>query len=140
MTLEILDLATHLRYTKMIHCGMARGVALLAPVAISIWVCPCTNTNFTWPYQIPSFIGNNYFCDTGNPGPGWSPTLFYPNDLLWDGEGCGPASTCCQLNHPPWFCTTLPQPTTDDIKLRICGGQTRSNGDVYVQFVDICIM
>ena len=35
-------------------------------------VCPCTNTNFTWPFQIPSIISSNYFCDTGNFGPGLS--------------------------------------------------------------------
>ena len=29
----------------------------------------CTNTRYNWPYQLPSFIQNNYFCDTGNPGP-----------------------------------------------------------------------
>ena len=34
--------------------------------------CPCTNTNVSWPYQVPSFINNDYFCDTGNPGPGYS--------------------------------------------------------------------
>ena len=39
---------------------------------------------------------------------------------LWDGEGCGPINACCQLNNPPWFCTPLPQPTTDDIELRLC--------------------
>ena len=38
----------------------------------SNWNCPCTNTRHNWPYQLPSFIQNNYFCDTGNPGPGWS--------------------------------------------------------------------
>ena len=32
--------------------------------------CPCSNTNATWPYVISSFIGNDYFCDTGNRGPG----------------------------------------------------------------------
>ena len=48
-----------------------------------------TNTNFNWPYQIPSYIENNYFCDTGNPGPGWSGPAIYPDDPLWDGEGCG---------------------------------------------------
>ena len=30
--------------------------------------CPCTNTAAHWPYQIRSFIYNNYFCDTCNPG------------------------------------------------------------------------
>ena len=97
-------------------------------------VCPCTNTNFNWPYQIPLFIGHNYFCDTGHSGPGLSQGTVYTNDPLWDGEGCGPTSTCCQLNNPPWFCTTLPQPTTE---LRICGDQVISDEDIYVQFVDI---
>ena len=103
-------------------------------------VCPCTNTNFNWTYQIPSFIGQNYFCDTGNPGPGLSFSAVYTGDPLWDGEGCGPTSACCQLNNPPWFCTTLPQPTTDDIELRICGDQSLADEDIYVQFVDIHVM
>ena len=102
-------------------------------------VCPCTNTNSNWPYQIPSFIGSNYFCDTGNHEPGYSYTVFQ-DDPLCDGDGCGPTSTCCQLNNPPWFCTTLPQPTTDDIELRICGHEGRSGEDVFVQLVDIYVM
>ena len=33
------------------------------------WVCPCMYSNSSeWPYTIPSFIGNNYFCATGNRG------------------------------------------------------------------------
>ena len=43
----------------------------------------------------------------------------HADDPLWDGEGCGPTSTCCQFNTPPWFCATPPQPTTDDIELKI---------------------
>ena len=103
-------------------------------------VCPCTDSNSNWPYQVPSFIGNNYFCDTGNPGPGVSLTEVYQDDPLWDGEGCGPSSTCCQLNNPPWFCTTLPQPTTDDIELRNCANEGTSNEDTLVQLVDIYVM
>ena len=34
-------------------------------------VCFCTNTNFLWPHQVPSFVNNDYFCDTANPGPAW---------------------------------------------------------------------
>ena len=30
--------------------------------------CPCTNTGSSWPYEVPEFVGDNYFCDTGNPG------------------------------------------------------------------------
>ena len=82
--------------------------------------CACTNTNIEWPYQVPSFVGNNYFCDTGNPGPGYSFTTLYPNDPLWDGEGCGPNNACCKFNNPPWFCTSLPEPTTDNLEVRMC--------------------
>ena len=70
-------------------------------------VCPCINSNIYWPHQVPSFIGNNYFCATGNPGPRWRPIIVYADDPLWDGEGCGPTNACCELNNPPWFCTEL---------------------------------
>ena len=85
-----------------------------------VYNCPCTNTNVTWPYQVPSFIGNDYFCDTGNRGPGYRYNIYYPDDPLWDGEGCGSNSTCCEFNLPPWFCKSLPQPTSDDLELRLC--------------------
>ena len=98
--------------------------------------CPCTNTEQDWPYQVYSYIGNNYFCATGNPGPGvhdWS--TVYADDPLWDGEGCGATNACCQLNNPPWFCTTLPQPTTDDIEMRVCNNEVESNEDVILSLL-----
>ena len=87
--------------------------------------CACTNTGENWVHQIPPFIGNNYFCDTGNPGPGFSHYLVFADDPLWDGQGCGPTNTCCEFNNPPWFCTTLPQPTSDDLELRICSSNPK---------------
>ena len=59
-----------------------------------------------------------YFCDTGSRDR--FQLIFYPDDPLWDGVGCGPTSTCCSFNNPPWFCKQLPQPTTDNIELRLC--------------------
>jgi len=84
--------------------------------------CSCSNSAIEWPYTIPPFVNNSYFCDSGHHGPTWNRTFVfvYSDDPMWDGEGCGPTSTCCQLNNPPCFCTTLPEPTTDDIELRIC--------------------
>ena len=102
------------------------------------YTCACTNINYIWSYSTPSFVGNDYFCDTGNPGPGFRSSIFYyPDNPLWDGEGCGPTNTCCDFNNPPWFCKTLPQPTSDDIELRICGDQSTSNEDVIISLVDI---
>ena len=100
------------------------------------WTCPCTNTNYNWTHSTPSFVGNDYFCDTGNSGPGFRNGV-YPDDPLWDGQGCGPASTCCEFNNPPWFCKTLPQPTSDDIELRICGSDVVGREDVFISLVDI---
>ncbi len=35
--------------------------------------------------------------------------IFYNEDPLWDGAGCGPLNT---FNNPPWFYKELPEPTT----------------------------
>ena len=101
--------------------------------------CLCTNTNISWPYQVPSFINNDYFCDTGNPGPGLSYTTYYTNDPLWDGEGCGSTSTCCELNSPPWFCKSLPQPTSDDLEIRNCYADPSYAEDRLITLIDIYV-
>ena len=75
-----------------------------------VFACACSNTNEVFAYDVPAFVGDNYFCDSGNPGPEFDSPIVYADDPLWDGEGCGPTSTCCEFNNPPWFCTTLPQP------------------------------
>ena len=75
--------------------------------------CPCV-TFRTSPY----FVGEDYFCESATVGG--AQVVFYPNDPLWDGQGCG-TSTCCTFSNPPWFCKQLPQATTDDIEIRICG-------------------
>ena len=82
------------------------------------------------------------YCDTGNAGPGRDLSAVYTDDPQWDGQGCGPISTCCDLNNPPWFCTTLPHPhpITDAIELRICSDQGVADEDVIINFVDISII
>ena len=104
------------------------------------WNCPCTNRNLNWPFQTPLFVNNDYFCNTGNTGPGYNTAgRIYPgNDVLWDGEGCGATNDCCQFNNPPWFCTSLQQPTTDDLELRLCMGEVNEE-DALVTFVDIYV-
>ena len=100
--------------------------------------CPCTNTQITWSRQIPSFINNNYFCDTGNPGPTLSFTAFY-NDPLWDGQGCGSTSSCCTFNTPPYFSRTLNESTSDALEIRNCNGQYSTHGDKLITLIDIYV-
>ena len=50
--------------------------------------CPCTNINYpTYATQPPSFVGNDYFCDTASEME--VEFKFYSDDPLWDGAGCG---------------------------------------------------
>ena len=103
----------------------------------SDYICPCTQPHNTNIGTSPLFVGQDYFCDTGNRGD--LQFDFYPDDPLWDGQGCGGTSTCCEFNNPPWFCKRLPQPTTDDIELRICGDQSTSDEDTPIEQVEIYI-
>ena len=99
--------------------------------------CPCTNSQST--QSIPSFVGQDYFCETGITGA-FSNGVFYPDgDPLWDGEDCGSGSTCCELNGPPFFCKNLPEPTSDDIEVRICADQCFSNEDTPIELIEIFV-
>ena len=102
------------------------------------WGCPCANR---FPASVPSFVGNDFFCESGNPGSNSAGGL-YASDPLWDGQGCG-TPPCCELSYPPgvtapWFCKQLPQTTTDDIEVRICHGSPHNN-DSPVEFVELYI-
>ncbi|XP_064387384.1 uncharacterized protein LOC135335766 [Halichondria panicea] len=99
--------------------------------------CPCTRPDLNYTGVVPPFIGQDYFCETGSREV--FSFIFYPDDPLWDGQGCGGTSTCCEFNNPPWFCKQLPQPTTDDIELRICGNVGIGNEDTPIELVEIYV-
>ena len=98
--------------------------------------CPCV-TGSTNGNLIPSFVRQNYFCETGlTRWPGRVGTL-PEGDPLWDGQGCGPTSSCCTFNSPPWFNVTLPSPTTDYIEVRLCDEQ--GIGDTPIQLIELYV-
>ena len=98
--------------------------------------CPCSQTD-TYTGIVPPFIGNDYFCDSGSHYS--FDRQWYTEDPLWDGEGCGGSSTCCEFNNPPWFCKDLPQSTTDDIELRLCSDQNIDNEDSALELINIYV-
>ena len=106
--------------------------------------CPCTHITEQRPIiSIPSFIGNDYFCETGVP-PGQRYTMytnafFYADDPLWDGQGCGPTSTCCTFNNPPWFCKQLPQSTNADLEVRLCSAGAASIENTPIELIEIYV-
>ena len=108
---------------------------------LHFWTCPCIDPALTWPYKVPSFVGDSYFCDTG------AHTFTYPDDYskvfmddpLWDGDGCGGSSTCCSFNSPPWFCQHLKYHTSDDLELRLCSFWTNYHEDKLISLVEIYV-
>ena len=101
--------------------------------------CPCMNPALTWPYEVPSYVGDSYFCDTGAHTFTYDDNKVFMDDPLWDGEGCGGSSTCCSLNSPPWFCQHLKYHTSDDLELRLCSFYNSYYGDKLVSLVEIYV-
>ena len=97
--------------------------------------CHCTNRDH--PGRLPpSFVGNDYFCDSGSRHR--FEIKFY-DDPLWDGKGCGPLSDCCTFNTPPWFYKKLPSGTSDNIEMRVCRSEAAAGEDVLIEKVDIFV-
>ena len=151
---ESLDISLHL-LTVIAGLQTSKATISMASVAIThgnsgsrqhIWSfgggftgpdnpCPCVSGT-----TIPSFVGEDYFCETGNDNAVDWAGMFFADDPLWDGQDCGTSNTCeCTLNNPPWFCKQLPQATTDDIEVRICGDESRSNEDTPVELIELYV-
>ena len=111
--------------------------ALNEHIAAPWSLCPCTNTRRDPPTTVPNFIGNDYFCDTGSQNH--FEFIFYGDDPLWDGAGCGEYSTCCDFNSPPWFRKELSLPTNDDIEMRLCTDQLRNDEDINFEVLELYV-
>ena len=91
--------------------------------------CRCTNPGANYAIPAPSFVSDKYFCESGNPGTGVnSGGIVFADDPVWDGEQCE-GECCSNGKSPPWFSVTLPNPTSDDIEVRICGDESTGNED-----------
>ena len=99
-------------------------------------ICPCIQGGTD---TVPLFVGSDYFCDSAVRGSNATLGVFYSYDPLWDGQGCGSTSTCCEFNDPKWFCKQLPQPTTDDIEMRLCENGPPIRDDAPFETVELYI-
>ncbi len=96
--------------------------------------CPCDTGRFS-AVRAPGYVGDNYFCETGFI---YATPQGFGGDPLCDGEGCS-VSTCCTFNSPPWFSVSLPTPTTDDLEVRICGDESPSDEDTYIELLQLYV-
>ena len=102
--------------------------------------CPCFNPAASSNRLPPTFVGNDYFCESGNHGQQLSGReMFFEDDPLWDGQQC--ECECCSStgNSAPWFHVSLPEPTTDNIEIRICANEGTQNEDSPLQMFEIYI-
>ena len=103
--------------------------------------CLCSQGS-TQKNNLQSFIGNDYFCESGNQDQNGQFMYYrlYTNDSLWDGRGCGTLeNTCCQAPGLPWFHKALNSNTTDYIEMRVCGDQPTADEDVPVGYYEIYV-
>ena len=98
--------------------------------------CPCNGDSHTG--TIPTYVGNDYFCDSGHRYDTRPPLIHLTDYPLWDGAGCVSGS-CCTFNSPPWFCKNLATTTTDDIELRTCLDEVVSNEDTPFETVELYV-
>ena len=76
-----------LEYKKMIiNCAWTPGIA----------ECLCIK-------EIPSFVGDDYYCKSGCPG-NVDLTTFYSKDIVWYGRQSRDfVPNCCTISNQPWF-------------------------------------
>ena len=100
--------------------------------------CPCDTTATV---NIPPFVGNDYFCESGINGPYNDNTdrILHTDDVLWDGKNCISSSTCCSLHNPPYFVKQLQNSTTDDIEARICQDDGIEDDYIAVEGIELYV-
>ena len=99
--------------------------------------CPCNNGNAE--SQPTAIVGSSYYCESA---PSMLQSgVFFPNDVMWDGQQCtGSEGPCCSDNpNLPWFNTTLPMNTNDDIELRVCGDESIDSEGTPLELIEIYI-
>uniref|UniRef100_A0A1X7URF0 Fibrinogen C-terminal domain-containing protein n=1 Tax=Amphimedon queenslandica TaxID=400682 RepID=A0A1X7URF0_AMPQE len=96
--------------------------------------CPCSSGS---PSSVPSFVGKDYFCESGISGSLVSRKL-YSSDPLWDGTGCGSLEgDCCAAPGLPWFHKDLGSRVTKPLEMRICS--KNSSGDIKVSLYELYV-
>ena len=113
------------------------GISEISANSFNSTGCPCDTLNYD---IVPAFVGNDYFCESGVKTE-WihGIRVFFPNEVLWDGQDCTSTSTCCEFNNPPWFTNNLPTATTDDIELRICTDYEPRSEDIPLELIELYV-
>ena len=121
-------------------------IAGLGTAGVTSWtgdtrrtICPCSPDS-PQKSTLQSFIGNDYFCESGNPATDGSyKDTLYSSDPLWDGKDCSSEGDCCTVPGLPWFHKVLNTTTTDYLELRVCADQETTDEDTPLSFYELYI-
>ena len=122
--------------------GLMLLVHLSNSLNLKVFSCPCLVAGSSFmPQTPPSHVGNNYYCESGNPSniiSEYSNVLRYTSDPLWDGQQC--EGQCCSDGRtPPWLSVTLTNQTSDNIEVRICGTDVTANEDTPISLMELYV-
>ena len=85
---------------------------------------------------IPDFVKNNYYCEAGYETMDEARIAW--EDPLWDGQQCF-SSTAQSCSRYGWFHREI-APSQEDIEVRWCADEARSNEDFYTDLLEIWIL
>ena len=99
--------------------------------------CPCARSDPTDRSGVPSFVGEDFYCESGFSGTNAESRIVW-EDPLWDGQGCySSGNQCC--NRYGWFHREIPT-TSDNIEVRWCGNEGQSDEDVLTDQLEVWVM
>ena len=97
--------------------------------------CPCSSSG----RPVPSYVGSDYYCETGNKGT-YDLNRLYTSDRLWDGNNCQSSEeACCNRPLIPWFHKKLGYTTNDYIEMRFCFNEGTHDEDSPVEEYEIYV-
>ena len=98
--------------------------------------CPCAPVPGASP---PAFVKDDYYCESGTNVQAIHKNM-YLSDPLWDGQGCPINNGCCAQMGMPKFYRKTPEPSSENIEVRICKDEPHSDEDVAIEELNIYVL
>ena len=98
--------------------------------------CPRDRNPFDFT-GVPDFVGNHFYCEAGYIGPPWENRIAW-EDPLWDGQQCV-SSTAQSCSRYGWFHRDI-APSQEDVEVRWCADQVRSDENFYTDLLEIWVL
>ena len=100
--------------------------------------CPCLHDYKRYEGKVPLFVGQDFFCETGNYNENIEAKT-YTSNKLWDGTGCGTFPGGCEGSRDLWFHRKLSFAIKSDLEMRLCLAQGRNDEDLLIEQIYLYI-